>query len=284
MTDDRSFERAARSWLETGPTEAPDRAVDAALLRIQTTRQERDLPIPWRARTMTMGMRLATAAAAVVVVAVVGILAFRPGANGVGSVPTTPSSAAGSSTVLSPLPPSAVPSPSTTPSDIPIPAFSATFTSPRHGYEIRYPLGWTVTPATKSWSGNDGPDFTSGNMDILQGGHVRLVVESAPLGSKTPDQWRTDYANRNGLDGVGVCDVLPPDQPRIAVGPVNGYLDGNDCPGDGTVVPGDRFDEALVFTGGRVYLFWIQGEVDRPWFEAILATVTLDPSRAVDRP
>ena len=48
MTDDRSLERAARSWIEAGPTQAPDRAVEAALLRIETTPQERDLRIPWR--------------------------------------------------------------------------------------------------------------------------------------------------------------------------------------------------------------------------------------------
>ena len=39
MTDDRSLERAARSWLEAGPTQAPDRAVEAALLPINTTRR-----------------------------------------------------------------------------------------------------------------------------------------------------------------------------------------------------------------------------------------------------
>ena len=33
MTDDRSLERAARSWLESGPTQAPERAVEAASLR-----------------------------------------------------------------------------------------------------------------------------------------------------------------------------------------------------------------------------------------------------------
>ena len=37
MTDDRSFERAARSWLEIGPTEAPERAIEAAFLEIDTT-------------------------------------------------------------------------------------------------------------------------------------------------------------------------------------------------------------------------------------------------------
>ena len=70
MTDDRSLERAARSWLETGPTQAPDRVVEAALLRIETTTQERDLRIPWRFSEMTTPARLA--AAAVIGVLVIG--------------------------------------------------------------------------------------------------------------------------------------------------------------------------------------------------------------------
>ncbi len=85
MTDDRSLERAARSWLEIGPTEAPDRAVEAALLRIQTTPQERDLRIPWRFPTMTTPARVATAA--VIGVLVVGGALFilgRPGQSDIG--------------------------------------------------------------------------------------------------------------------------------------------------------------------------------------------------------
>jgi hypothetical protein len=69
MTDDRSLERAARSWLEAGPTQAPDRAVEAALLQIQTTSQERDLRIPWRLPKMTTPARVAAAA-------VIGVLAI----------------------------------------------------------------------------------------------------------------------------------------------------------------------------------------------------------------
>ena len=68
MTDDRSLERAARSWIEAGPTQAPDRAIAAALLRIETTPQERDLRIPWRLPTMTTPARVAAAA-------VIGVLA-----------------------------------------------------------------------------------------------------------------------------------------------------------------------------------------------------------------
>lgn len=97
MTDDRTLDRAARSWLEEGPTRAPDRAVDAALSRVQTTRQERDLRIPWRLPTMTPINRLAGVAVLVLIVAAVAIVAMRPastvGPPGSSAVPTSPTPA-----------------------------------------------------------------------------------------------------------------------------------------------------------------------------------------------
>lgn len=92
-TDDRSLERAARSWLESGPTQAPEHAVVAALERIQTTSQERDLRIPWRLPKMNLITRLA--GAAIVGVLAVGIawFALRPGSSvGVTPTPTPPAS------------------------------------------------------------------------------------------------------------------------------------------------------------------------------------------------
>ena len=73
MTDDRTLERAARSWLEEGPTTAPDRAIDAALSRIETTRQERDLRVPWRNPIMNRYL-LPIAAALIVVIGGVYLL------------------------------------------------------------------------------------------------------------------------------------------------------------------------------------------------------------------
>ena len=89
--DDRSLERAARSWLEEGPTQAPDRAVDGALARIQTTSQERGLALPWRLPTMNPLMRLAGAAIVAVLAVAAVFLAIRPSSN-VGP-PATPSPA-----------------------------------------------------------------------------------------------------------------------------------------------------------------------------------------------
>jgi Tol biopolymer transport system component len=76
MTDDLSFERMARDWLELGPVVAPDDIVHAALFEIQTTTQERDLRVPWRFPTM---QRIAIVAAAAAIAALLGIGVFFAG-------------------------------------------------------------------------------------------------------------------------------------------------------------------------------------------------------------
>jgi len=97
MTDDRSLERAARSWLETGPAQAPDRVVAAALLRIETTPQERDLRVPWRLPKMLTPARLA--AAAIVGVLLIGGAVIYAGGRPSNSVPVvTPGPAPSPST------------------------------------------------------------------------------------------------------------------------------------------------------------------------------------------
>jgi hypothetical protein len=90
MSDDRLFERNARAWLERGPTDAPDRVVEAALLAIETTNQERDLRIPWRLPTMNPVARL-VAVLVVGAIAVGGALfVLRTPASSVGSPSAAP--------------------------------------------------------------------------------------------------------------------------------------------------------------------------------------------------
>ena len=117
MTDDRSIdralERAARSWIEEGPTRAPDRPVDAALSRIQTTNQERDLRIPWRVPTMNPLARLAAVAAVVILATGVALLTIRSGGN-VGAPAPSPSPTV-----------SASPSPNPSPTDSPLNSIGA---------------------------------------------------------------------------------------------------------------------------------------------------------------
>jgi hypothetical protein len=95
MTDDRSLERAARSFIEPGPTRAPEAAVEAALRTIQTTPQERDLRILRRDLTMNTLTRILAvgAAAAAVIIAAVAV-APRLGDSSTGApTPTRPATA-----------------------------------------------------------------------------------------------------------------------------------------------------------------------------------------------
>jgi len=113
MTDDRSLDRAARSFIEPGPTRAPEAAVDAALRTIQTTPQERDLRIPWRVPRMIIPARLGSAAA--IAVLAIGVAAFvirRTGQPGIGGLAPSAS------------PPASVSAPTSAPTSTPTPAMA----------------------------------------------------------------------------------------------------------------------------------------------------------------
>jgi hypothetical protein len=84
------FDRTARLWLQDGPSQLSDRALDAALDEIHVTRQRRALWPAWRFPSMNIAIRLA-AVVAVLVVAVAGIKYFAPGDSGLGSPQVSPS-------------------------------------------------------------------------------------------------------------------------------------------------------------------------------------------------
>jgi hypothetical protein len=90
MTDDRSLERAARSWIEAGPTRAPDQVVEHALHLIATTPQERDLRVLRRIQMPTIA-RVAAAAAIGVLVVGGALLMFGRPSQSDGNPPPTPS-------------------------------------------------------------------------------------------------------------------------------------------------------------------------------------------------
>jgi Tol biopolymer transport system component len=87
MSDDRTFERAMQAWLESGSDRTPPAAVDAVLLAVRTTPQERGMRAPWRTPDMNTPMRLAAAFAAVAVLGVAGLLYLNRG-PGVGVTAT----------------------------------------------------------------------------------------------------------------------------------------------------------------------------------------------------
>lgn len=87
MNDNRGFERIAAEWLDDGTDTTPRSVIDAVLLAVRSTPQERDLRLLWRTRSMTMYLRVAAVIATVAVAGLAALYAFGYGPN-IGSGPT----------------------------------------------------------------------------------------------------------------------------------------------------------------------------------------------------
>jgi hypothetical protein len=79
MTREHDFDRTARAWLDYGPNEAPERAVDAVLHAIESTPQVRRR-VRWPTwRPFTMNRLPLLAALAALVIVVIGVLSLTSG-------------------------------------------------------------------------------------------------------------------------------------------------------------------------------------------------------------
>jgi dipeptidyl aminopeptidase/acylaminoacyl peptidase len=86
---DQLFERAVHEWLEDGSDRTPRPAIDAVLLAVKTTPQERDLRIPRRFTLMPTTMRLAAGIAIVALLGVGALLLSNQGPE-IGTPTTAP--------------------------------------------------------------------------------------------------------------------------------------------------------------------------------------------------
>jgi hypothetical protein len=160
-TSERDFDRIARAWLDLGPNEAPDRAVDAVLQAIESTPQVRR-PVRWptlRSQTMTR-LPLLAVLAGLVILAVGGLL-MSGGAPAPAPVSTpTPSASAT---------PSAAPT--GTPSPVPD-ALIGGWVAAARGIE-------TITPgATQVLTfGNAGGQLEAPSGNVSNGQSFRASVE-----------------------------------------------------------------------------------------------------------
>ena len=173
MTDDRSLERAARSWIEAGPTHAPDQAVEAALLLIETTPQERDLRIPWRLPKMFTPARLAMAAVAGVLL--LGGVFFTLGRS--------------NQPVVGEPAPSASPAPSQSPSGAPSPGASPA------SLDYATLPGWIVFEHF-----GQAPDGSTTKMDTDRRGIWMIHADGTGLHELAPGQ---------PVDGKYAPDISP---------------------------------------------------------------------------
>jgi hypothetical protein len=270
MNDDRSLERAARAWLEIGPTRAPDRPVELALAEIESTSQERAWPRPLGNVHAWLTDRAVTAAA-VLVVALIGTVALLRADPGPGPA-VSPSPSPTSS-----IEPSVSPPPAASFVEVAPPVLTATFSSPRNGFSVQYPGDWVVTEATEPWQSGAVNLWGSAAVDELRGSTVRFAGTSQPLApGQTAEDWLAAYA-------AGSCLGQPSSWPNVPIGSAMGWITANGCEvPDPPLAKGGRIFDAVAVVGGRAYNFTMDGELTPADFGAVLAAVTLDPASAVD--
>ncbi len=281
---DESGYRASRRELEIGI---------GAGTADRITPLQRVIPMPQAPRVHPPSMRMPIAALLVGLIAVGGfIVATRNDRSSVTGPSASRTPSANGTSTASPSPtPSSSPSPTAgeqpSQSAIPIPPLTTAFVSSRNGFSVKYPAEWTATPATESWAPDTFTQLGSPTLDELKlAGQARLVIASQRLGAgQTEQQWIAAYFRP--FEGSATCAYDLATSPRLPIDGQSGYLDLAGCPistNDAPVSPRDIVFEAFVFSGDRVYQITLDGDVDLAYFEALLATLKLDPASAIDPP
>jgi hypothetical protein len=202
MTD-RAFERAVRDWLAAGTDRTPKPAIDAVLLAIRTTPQEREPGIPRRFTTMTSFLRLLAAAIAVVAVVGGGAIWYI-----------------GQSTHPSPEPSTRSPSPSLASDPTASPSRSEA-PAPSGQVARGWPSTGTNPPGLYSWDGRRcaGQDCSQNFMHNGYGsGDVAITIAVLPESPVAAGATAVTVAGHSGLyrRSVGSEPPLAPfDMPRF---------------------------------------------------------------------
>jgi hypothetical protein len=252
MNTNTDFDRIAQTWLEEGPTVMPDRAVQAALDEIHTTRQRRFGAI-WRTFNVnTNTLRLATAVVVAVLVVGAAVL-FGNKLLPSGGVGGTPSVA-----------------PTSTPT--PVLSMTKTFTSVNNGFAVGYPADATVQPATSLWWPPDlraRAQSTGFDYILLAGFPTFRAASAVAPDGVVIDDWIDSYMTTAGDSD---CNPRRATLPETTIDGQAGRI-RTTCPGE---------VEATVVVGRRAYLFTLFSDSPdrKAMFDAFAATIDLRPEGA----
>jgi hypothetical protein len=247
MTGRIDVERVLDAFLAPEADQLPDRVLEASLSDVARTPQRRAVRVPWRFFPMT-GFARAAIAALVVVVTGGSLYLFTRSTN---------------------VGPQSTPTPSPT-AGLPVPPLNAKFTSPLYGYSVRYPDGWSVTPAAHRWTSDEEILWGSEALDDLHGSDVRFVAASRPLHGMAAQDWIDQTSGT-----APVCVGSSPLPATLPVGGEVGTVTLNGCKAaGGGIAPGGLVYDVLVVSGDSGYDLTVDGAVDAGYVEAILATVT----------
>jgi hypothetical protein len=256
MSDNRTFDVALQQWLDAGSDRTPAPAIDAVLLAIRTTPQERDLRILRRTPPMITPFRFAAGVAAI---AILGIAAFSfsgrtlPPGNAQEPTPTIQPTAAETT------------SPDTTLARGPISTAGWTpYISTRYGFTISHPADWAEVPADHDWSLPADADWRSTGAEAFVGPPLRVSAWSVAVEpGVSAEDWIAAYCPLSS----GPCSALRDRAVTVS-------LDGN----RGVLHRFGSDTQSFFLIEDRMYVVAAWRPESQNYLEAFLSTIELLPA------
>jgi hypothetical protein len=192
MFDHQIFDEAVSDWLDYGSDRTPRRAIDAVLLAVKTTPQERDFRIRRRFNLMPTSARLTAVAAVVAAFCFVALSYFGtpPYSGGAPSPGATPTVEPPLSGAVSPRRTPDIPVTQTPPTEAALPVRDGALAAGSYDYldvggdmfNVRFtvPAGWTWSAGSLTKGGAGAP---GGAAIHFQGGPLDVYAD--------PCQWTT---------------------------------------------------------------------------------------------
>ena len=162
------------------------------------------------------------------------------------------------------------------------PSLDGSFTSTQHGYTFDYPAAWSMLQrATESAPIDRMPVALNPSLDALGAADQRLSVTSRKLDkSQTPEAWVQAFCAITQTTWSPACDQDLNAWERVSLANGSSWVLVNGDTAARFPEPDSREFIATAVAGGRGYEIRLEGNVERSLFDAILASMTLDPASA----
>jgi hypothetical protein len=129
-----------------------------------------------------------------------------------------------------------------------------------------------VYKATAPWRPAEDDFWDQPNGDRIESADAGFRGSQPLAPGQSAEAWVDAY--------VGTQVTRCGQREQIRLGRSDATIDLNGCRGMGRL--GGRIFDLVVVVGGRAYNFTTEGEIDRDFLDALLATIEFDPSSAVD--